>query len=292
MDVLFHQAGVGDFVLTLPILRAMVDPVVVASWSKAALAQRMVPRVRPVDIEMFEFTRLHAEDGPRSLSPAVREVFEQATRIVSFVSRGDDAWAANVRRLAPRATLACLATRPPADHADHVTAYHQQQLAAQGIAGIAATASPATLSPDAPVMIHPGSGGQDKCWPAQRFEQLIAKLTARGRSVKVILGEAELERWPAKTIKRWSDAYDLAVVLDLPALHELLGGTSQYVGNDAGPTHLAAQMGLPTLALFGPTDPRVWSPVGPAVTVLAPPTPRAMDWLSVAAVLDALASGG
>ena len=47
-----------------------------------------------------------------------------------------------------------------------------------------------------------------------------------------------------------------------------LSGASAYVGHDSGPTHLAAIIGLPTLALFGPTDPAVWSPLGPRVRTL------------------------
>jgi ADP-heptose:LPS heptosyltransferase len=41
------------------------------------------------------------------------------------------------------------------------------------------------------------------------------------------------------------------------------------VGNDSGPTHLAAAVGCPTVAVFGPTDPAVWGPVGPSVRVVA-----------------------
>ena len=41
-----------------------------------------------------------------------------------------------------------------------------------------------------------------------------------------------------------------------------------YVGNDAGMTHLAAALGVPTVALFGPTNPTVWQPLGPQVRVL------------------------
>jgi heptosyltransferase-3 len=41
-----------------------------------------------------------------------------------------------------------------------------------------------------------------------------------------------------------------------------------YLGNDSGPTHLAAALGLPTLALFGPTNPQIWSPRGPQVHII------------------------
>jgi hypothetical protein len=45
----------------------------------------------------------------------------------------------------------------------------------------------------------------------------------------------------------------------------LLSLAGVMVGNDSGPTHLAAAVGCPTVAVFGPTDPLVWAPVGPRV---------------------------
>jgi ADP-heptose:LPS heptosyltransferase len=51
-------------------------------------------------------------------------------------------------------------------------------------------------------------------------------------------------------------------------LAALLARAGAYVGNDSGVTHLAAASGAPTIALFGPTDPRVWAPLGPRVEVI------------------------
>jgi ADP-heptose:LPS heptosyltransferase len=67
-------------------------------------------------------------------------------------------------------------------------------------------------------------------------------------------------------------------VRDMPIrqLGALLGRAGLYVGNDSGVSHLAAAAGAPTLALFGPTDPAVWAPVGPEVeTVRSPDTKMA-----------------
>jgi ADP-heptose:LPS heptosyltransferase len=56
--------------------------------------------------------------------------------------------------------------------------------------------------------------------------------------------------------------------LSLPLLAGVLSVADLYVGHDSGITHLAALLGLPTVALFGPTDPARWAPRAPAVTVL------------------------
>jgi len=54
----------------------------------------------------------------------------------------------------------------------------------------------------------------------------------------------------------------------LPEIAALLGLAGAAVGNDSGPTHLAAAVGCPTVAIFGPTDPAVWAPVGAHVAAI------------------------
>ena len=53
--------------------------------------------------------------------------------------------------------------------------------------------------------------------------------------------------------------------LALEELAGVLASASLYLGNDSGVTHLAAAVGAPTIAVFGPTDPVIWAPVGPRV---------------------------
>jgi len=78
----------------------------------------------------------------------------------------------------------------------------------------------------------------------------------------------------------------LAGAVKIENLYELacwLAGARLYIGNDAGITHLAAAVGTPVVAIFGPTDPRVWSPRGKSVHVVA----GELESLPVEAVLEA-----
>jgi ADP-heptose:LPS heptosyltransferase len=75
------------------------------------------------------------------------------------------------------------------------------------------------------------------------------------------------------------EARDLAV----GELAALLARCSGYVGNDSGVTHLAGLLGIPTLALFGPTDPARWAPLAPRVRVVRAQGPS-LDGLEVAEV--------
>ncbi len=112
------------------------------------------------------------------------------------------------------------------------------------------------------VMIHPGSGSSQKNWPFDSYCQLAAFLKRDGRRVVWLGGPAEL-RWPFPV----GEASILEA--DLIELAQRLSAASLYIGNDSGVTHLAAAMGCPTLALFGPTDPYVWAPRGPRVRIIS-----------------------
>jgi heptosyltransferase III len=98
-------------------------------------------------------------------------------------------------------------------------------------------------------VIHPFSGSPRKNWPLEKFRRM-----ARG------LERTMAVRWCAG---REDPAIEGAVFID--NLYELacwLAKARLYIGNDSGITHLAAAVGTPVLALFGPTDPAVWAPRG------------------------------
>ncbi|MEM6334453.1 MAG: glycosyltransferase family 9 protein [Planctomycetota bacterium] len=294
MQLLFHQTALGDFAVALPILRAMAahgSAGVVAPWSRIELATALVPGLAGMDIELFEFSRLHVPGGPAHLSPLVAKAFGAAERVVSFIATDDSDWAENVRRLAPGAELICVPPRPPDDWAEPAAAYHAAVLDRAGVTSLSAPDPGVDLHhPDGPIVVHPGSGSVAKQWPLERFEALIDRLhdAQPDRAIRVIAGEAEIDRWPPETLGHWQGRHHLIECRTAAALLDAMRDAAVYIGNDAGPTHVAAQAGLPTVALFGPSNPQVWSPVGPRVQAITSETPQAMDWLGVDAVESAV----
>ena len=117
--------------------------------------------------------------------------------------------------------------------------------------------------------LHPGSGSVAKCWPAERFARLAMAAAAEWRMTPVFLiGPADREAW-ATIRHRLPPALAAHALVERP-LREVLALLSlarAYVGNDSGISHLAARAS-PTLALFGPSDPLVWHPLGRRVAVL------------------------
>ena len=137
-----------------------------------------------------------------------------------------------------------------------------------------------------PVAVHPGSGSPTKNWPVERFVEIVRRLRAAGREAVAVLGEADAAE--AAVFAR--ELPDLPVLTDL-TLVELAGALAEcgaFLGNDSGIAHLAAAVGLPTTALFGPSDADVWAPRGRGgVRVLRAPEGE-LERLEISAVWTAL----
>lgn len=108
-------------------------------------------------------------------------------------------------------------------------------------------------------VIHPFSGSRRKNWPLERFREVARRLGELLPVVWCAGPEEELEG-----ARRFDDLYELAC---------WLAGARLYLGNDSGITHLAAAAGAAVVAVFGPTDPRVWAPRGKRVRVVATAAP-------------------
>jgi ADP-heptose:LPS heptosyltransferase len=104
-------------------------------------------------------------------------------------------------------------------------------------------------------VIHPFASGLAKRWPLDNFRSVAAEL---GCPVKWLAGPEEV----LDEAERFDDLYDLAC---------WLAGARVYIGNDSGISHLAAAVGVPTLAIFLTSDPKLWAPRGPHVRVLERP---------------------
>jgi ADP-heptose:LPS heptosyltransferase len=103
-----------------------------------------------------------------------------------------------------------------------------------------------------------------------RFVELAARLQARhaGHQAVFVVGPTEVDWWGEGEVAELRKRF---AVLTAPSLEVLAGaaaGASAFVGNDSGPTHLAAAVGTRSVAIFGPTNARHFAPRGRAVTVI------------------------
>ncbi len=284
-----RPGGLGDTLLTVPALQVMLReaPRAAITLVGSAWAEQIAPLLAfPVRVVRFDSPLL----TPLFIAGAAEDptgAFAQAHAVVIYSSGTDEALVSNVRRLCPGPVLTW-PVRPPGP--GHAAVHFARAVAdpapeplpfpdvrvpreeGERAGRWLASRLPAGRSPAAgrrPVAIHPGSGGRRKCWPPERFARLAELLE---RPILLIEGPAD-----EQACREVADRLPLRVPLaraaglDLGRVAALLTHCGCYVGNDSGVSHLAAALGAPTVAVFGPTDPCVWAPRGPRVQVVRAP---------------------
>jgi heptosyltransferase-2 len=124
------------------------------------------------------------------------------------------------------------------------------------------------ISPLPRIALHLGSGSAQKNWPVDCWINLASEIEGLASELMVVTGEAD--RWlTAAFLERFeSPKVNVCDSLPFPALAAEMRRCRLFVGNDSGVSHLAAAVGTRTVALFGPTDPAIWRPLGEHVTVV------------------------
>lgn len=297
--LVFHAGALGDFILTWPLALALgrVFPqsriIYVTAGEKGALAERVL-RVESADVEGGWHQLFSA--SPELPAPALR-VLTGAHRIFTFVGEPGSVWSRNVAMLAPEAEVIFLSQKPPGGFAGHVAELLVAQLApwpawAEAVRQLLRSVEgrgAGSVALGKTAVLHPGSGSPAKNWPADRFLGLGRRLVAEGRAVRFVLGEVEAERWDAEATASFAAVGEVRRPATLLELLACCAGAGCFVGNDSGPGHLAAIVGVPTVSLFGPTNAAQWRPLGPRVRVISG-TP--MEEISVDAVYQAIIEAG
>jgi ADP-heptose:LPS heptosyltransferase len=142
------------------------------------------------------------------------------------------------------------AALPAKDRCEHVTDFFAGQVG--GPQGLLPRIKVEPCGHRDAIVLHPFSGSPRKNWALNLYRELAMRLPFR-------------TEWTA------GPEEELPEAVRFPSLAELgswIQAARLYIGNDSGITHLAAAVGVPTLALFGSSSPRNWEPRGDHVTVL------------------------
>jgi lipopolysaccharide heptosyltransferase II len=126
------------------------------------------------------------------------------------------------------------------------------------------------------VIMHPGGGTNPimseslKQWPVERFA-LLANHLVRNHGARIVLVGADEEREPAQAIAGLmaTNLTNLCGEVSLGEVGALCEVADLYIGNDAGPTHVAAAAGCSTLAIYGPSDPAYSKPYSSKADIIA-----------------------
>ncbi len=167
---------------------------------------------------------------------------------------------------------------PSAYGSMHMVDYHQQAIAGLGlkdsvgqpeIFAQSAVLKDADglwdyfLEDDHPfVLIHPTARYVFKAWPLERFAKVADWLSEQGFCVALVGNQQEILIGQQIINLTKHQPMNLMGKTDIPQLAALMKRSCLFIGNDAGPMHMAAAVGCSVLGLFGPTDPAVWGPRG------------------------------
>lgn len=137
----------------------------------------------------------------------------------------------------------------------------------------------------AAALFHPGSGSIHKCVRPEVLVGVMERLEPEDVKPIILEGPAD---WTivANVLKHASIELTVLRDLDLGTLAGVLAHMRLFVGHDSGVTHLSALLNVPTVALFGPTDPGRWAPFGRHVVVVKGAACSCFDWQSISHCLE------
>jgi ADP-heptose:LPS heptosyltransferase len=266
-SLVYHAGALGDFITALPAIDLWREAhsdhrhILLGRPAHAALA---LPAFDDVwDAGSAAFAPLFSMSDT-SIAPLTARIGDLTSAIV-FASN-----ASPLPLVLSRCGVKVLRQDPFPASPIHVVDYHLSLFprSAREGRGIPRVAFPSEDLPRDVAAIHPGSGSALKNWPLAHYAKLAALLRERDQGVAWIVGPAEQDHGPFQAVVRGTGHPEVWNSLPLPALAARLAQCRLYVGNDSGVTHLAAATGCPTVALFGGSDPRSWSPRGANVEVI------------------------
>lgn len=229
--LVIRPGAIGDAVVSLPAVEHLQPAEIWCPAQNIPIFEHLAPTCSLVAEGLDALTlppptlaRLAAFDEIVSWYAAAREDFRQQVRHLPF---------------------RFFTALPPSQTQLHAADFYLRQV---GAAPGAVPRLPVARRREGFAVIHPFSGSPKKNWQLTSFQEVATRL-AQFLPVRWCAGPEE-------------PLHDAVRFPSLAGLIPWLATAAVYIGNDSGISHLAAACGVPTVALFGPTDPRVWAPRG------------------------------
>jgi heptosyltransferase-3 len=282
--LVIRSGAIGDFILTLPTLKALREAYPHAHFEILGYKHIAVLADNPFyaqAVRSIEYGALASFFAKNSKLPAeLANHFASFDLIISYLYDPDGIFENNLRRCGVEKLIHGPAKIDDREHAARQLARPLEQLGLRA-SDFAPRIYHSTESrkfaedflsgmPRPILAIHYGSGSETKNWPIQNWIEFGNDMLDSGEfcgSLVIVSGEADEERsrelrmiWP-------NDRVRFATNLPLPVLAAVLEH-AMFIGHDSGISHLAAAAGAKCILLFGPTDPDVWAPMNENVEVI------------------------
>ncbi len=279
---------IGDVLLALPAVRDLRR-----NFPRARLEVLARPWVAELYRAVKDVDGVRASAGARADAEAIRGAFDAAVVLPNSFGSALPAWLARIPErwgygTEGRAALLTRAPRVPAAVQGRSQVYYYRAMLAG--AGLRVSAAPDVSLSCPPewraagaevlggddgerwVGINPGAFyGTAKRWLPERFAAVGDALARGGARIALVGGAAERPVGEAIAAQMAAAARVLCGDTTLPELVGVLSRMRLLVTNDSGPMHLAAALGVPVVAVFGPTDWRETHPVGDGHRVVREP---------------------
>jgi heptosyltransferase III len=281
--LVFRPGAIGDALLAFPVLKALREQyagtriTLVSNAQVIPLAQAFGIAEQTFDFQDIQWSELFSSNGIHTSS--MRDLLAQTDLAICWMRDPDGIIERNLKTSGVKHRI--IAPGRPSTGTDlHIVDYLARTIGLPNVgAQFIAPSYRGLLKPSFKdtttnrfVAIHPGSGALEKCWPTSRFAEVIKRLWEQYYSVLLLAGPADTARvddlLQQLPLPPKPEMFKLLTHAPLLEVAQHIQQCRCYLGNDSGITHLAAMLGVPTVAIFGPTDPKIWRPVGPFVKVL------------------------
>jgi len=279
--LVIFAGALGDFICFLPALEKLAADGGVDLLARSEYADLVPSTVMVRSVECHEITQLFVPGADEN--ERLKSFFGSYASIYSWMGSGQRDFVRHLQTLSD-GTLRIFPFRPSRSRV-HMTHYYLSCLGEKNpreIFPIIRLRSDAltwsrrfwqhsALERKRVLVLAPGSGAREKNWPID-FYKAVGEWWKKGTKGEVVIVLGPVEEARGERGELW----DHAVVvrgLNLAQVAALLLRCDVYLGNDSGITHMAAALGVETIALFGPSDPVQWAPRGSNVRVVSQGVP-------------------
>lgn len=238
---------------------------------------------RPMDLDAAGWHRLFLNSPAREGIPVSR-----ADVVVAFLNDEDKAIRRNLNAYFPNTPIHVFPAFPARGEKTHVARYISNCIKSAGLpiepqAAFENAVTHALMKRGRPfqtcstVVVHPGSGGVKKNLSPDFWLKVLSRLRREPVLKKLapwlLLGPAEVSLHSFFKKNLESTQWEICICPESETLMGFLERACLYLGHDSGITHLAAMLGIPTVALFIKSNLDQWHPLGPAVRIVQKKAP-------------------
>lgn len=290
-DILAIRGGaIGDFILTLPALQLLkrgLDAEKIEVLGYPSIAQISVDFGFADAVRSIEYGPLAGFFNPKAkLDKELCAYFSEFSVIVSYLYDPDGFFHANLEKAGAKTVIRAShrvdealgksAAAQLAEPLESLALFLEEPFVSLGI----------ERKPQRRIAIHPGSGSPLKNWGFENWAETAKRLHEKlpDHEFLVVSGEAESETI-SEFLQLLKIPHQSLAGAPLPDVARELAQCALFLGHDSGVSHLAGAADVPSVVVFGPTDPAIWAPQNPQVKTLRTPNHQLAS-VQVSAVVE------